>query len=1128
MLTLFYNTIMKKLFVLLAFILCACVGNAQVDLDDEINDTQNTENNDEYDNDFNEVMKSEIVGVLDFESLGPIQHISADKSKFIVCYGNSNIAFVDKSGQEPQIATTITDITPKLTRIRAAVEKDGYLYVCSRGNGYGVHYEGTYPELFFPFEKGLTKFKKDLDNFDECKQVGNATMNETGEPSPARWQHSLAITKKEGNAVDNYAFIRKKWNMEGRQYISFWIKPGKETHSDIVKIPLVWKDDVPVLSFAYDEDNLVGLDIEGKTYWGYYVLNKDWNNIKVVIAGTTITLYSRGQEGGEWQKSLVRTGKITGNYFGVGLNTNSEDETVLVDELAYNPDNIENVMYKNGELTVIDLEDNKVVNNYQLNMRCLDLIVDGKYLYLGMIGGMNVYDISQPDNPKLVGINRDATRTWTYPTASMTANYHYSVNAEELQRMAIDEHDGVKYLVAGSDVGGVNLFDITNPEKPTFLKQISKVPKVSAMGNSANRSSVPQYIQWGVVMEYPYVYSTVASYQQFQHNDFFDGSYNLINKDDIVYGIMVSDISDIENVKSKIIRIDEDNYPTYVDADGDARPNMLVRQGDNLIGNLSDKGIMVFNINGMDTRYVGCRKMPNNGRVYALCATDDNQIAIGDFYKGNIWNERKMYVINLNEQYRRQQRYYSALNEAKKAKEEHEIEEGGSAFGAATKALEKYEFSNEQLAEMEDDDIENAVDILKNAALIANNNQEATQLILGRHFSDSYTASLPAGWTIACSNVNEDGDPTGFYANNGVFSARGSNDKSFDMTQTISCLPEGTYKITALCATTTEDGTARAAVYATAGSCKARTQEVVKKWDSEAREMSEYQCFVNLQDGQDLTIGVTTDAHSIYVSDFNIKYVPEDIPLVVASQMRYDFYDRQYDDVCEFDADDEKYAEASKVVLYPYRNKIVTTNNPDKVILNHNLVIDGVCNGLVLNDACPWYVSQATGHFITNEVDFMRRMDDEERWGTLILPFDAKSNDDVQFFALNQVVNKGQYQLLRFEPVETVKKNTPVVFKRLNESNIITIKGEASEFDVTEQDIFETDTDSELWKLYGVYNSSESQFNEYAYNFQENAIVNDFQSFKDYVKPMRAFFVVGQPIDVEKIEIGRASCRERV
>ena len=646
-----YKNIMKKVLILLSFILCACTGNAQDELDNEIIDPKQTEENGGNEGNVNEVMESEIVGVLDYENLGSIQYISADKTNYFVSYGTNNISFVDKTGQTPVTTDDITNVTNKITRIRATVERDGYLYVCSRGNGYGVHFEGAYPDLFFPFEKGLNKFKKDLDNFDEYFANGDAHMNETGEPSPSRWQHSLQMYKSEGEENENYTFIRKKWELKGNQYISFWVKPNKEYHSDIVKIPIIWKDEKPVLSFAFDEDNLVGLEVGGKVYWGYYVLNKDWNNVKIVITGSTITLYVRDLEGAEWHKACVRTGAIEGNYFGVGLNTNATEETVLIDDLAWHPSNIENVLYRNGELTVIDLEDKKIVCNYQLNMRCLDMLVDGKFLYLGMIGGLNIYDISQPDKPKLVGMNREGTRTWTYPVASKTANYHYSVKAEELQRMAIDEHEGIKYLVAGSDVGGVNLFDITDPTHPTFVKQISKVPKVSAYGSNNNRSSIPQYIQWGVVMEYPYIYSTVASYQQFQHNDFFDGTFNMVNKDDIVYGIMVSDISDLNNVKSKIIRIDEDNYPTYVDADGDSRPNMLIKQGNTLIGNLSDKGIMVFRKDGMDSQFVGCRQMPGAGRTAALHITSDGLILVGEGIVGKAWNDRKLFVLDFTQKY---------------------------------------------------------------------------------------------------------------------------------------------------------------------------------------------------------------------------------------------------------------------------------------------------------------------------------------------------------------------------------------------------------------------------------------------------------------------------------------------
>lgn len=633
--------------IIISLILTSCRSFAQDDLDYIVVEPSDP---DSIRQDPKELLETEFIAIVDFDDLDAIQYINNDDSTIYVSYGINNICTIDRNNPEYTPFSHVTNLTSKNTRIRSVAEKGDYLYVCSRGNGYGVHYEGKYPELLFPFENNLEQFNnKNLDNFDEYKGVGSAFMNESGSPSPSRWQHSLAMFKDTGLSDENHTYIRKQWSIASNGYISFWINPAQKAHSDILIMPIVWQDNDPVLSFAIDEDNLVGLVVGEKVYWGYYVLDDGWTNIKITCIDNTITLFVRGQECGNWKKSLVRKGSIAGNYFGIGLNTNSEKETVMIDDLAYNPSDIENVLYRNGELTVIYKKSMQVVCSYSLNMRCLDILIDGNTLYLGMIGGLNIYDISIPTKPKLIGINRESQRTWTYPLSSMTANYYYKVQADELQRMAIST-DGIrKYLAAGSDGAGVLLYDITVPTSPRFIQKANVVPKVAVTNNDGSATTTYQYIQWGIVFNFPYIYSTVASYQKLQHNEYFDGPYSLVEKDDLIYGIMVTDISDSNTLNSRIIPIDEEDYPTYIDPDGDSRPNLLVSQGNYLVGNLSDKGIMLFFKNGMDTKYIGSLQMPNNGRTYALSSTSDGKIIVGDYYKGYEWNERKLYVLQFHE-----------------------------------------------------------------------------------------------------------------------------------------------------------------------------------------------------------------------------------------------------------------------------------------------------------------------------------------------------------------------------------------------------------------------------------------------------------------------------------------------
>ena len=604
------------------------------------------EQNDGID-DIGSISANEIESTYDFMRFGGIQFITPDDSFIYVSHGTNSISRLKRSSTGLTLEQTLSVANSKATRIRSAVIKGDYIYACSRGNGYGVHYESKYPELFFPFEAGLSEFSENLDNFDEYQSAGSAYMNETGDPSPTRWQHSLLVHKGEGSSDDNYCSLKKAWKRSGTANFSLWMKYDCECDSDVY-LPIIWSGDEIVLSLVVSPDRHIGLHSSSGTYFGDYVVDDEWKAIKISVKYNNLTLYIRDKECGDWVNVCDGKGSIYGDSFGIGLKTESENVNILIDDLAYNSPDIEDYLFRNGELTVIDKRTLEVLSTYQLNMRCLDLLVDGDYLYLGMIGGLNVYDLSDPIHPKLCSINREGDRGWTYPTASMKSNYHYNVKAEELQRMSIASHDGVKYLAAGSDAWGVLLYDITNPLIPKLTERVNIVPKVTAYDSNGNKRSIFKYIQWGCVMDYPYIYSTVASNHTLQHNEYYDGSYTLANPNNRIYGLMVSDISDLDNIKSKIITIDESSYPTFIEPEGDARPNMLVRSGNTLIGNLSDKGIMLFDVRGMETKYLGSRNMPAKGRVYALSVSEDGKLYAGDLTVANEWNERKLYVVNLD------------------------------------------------------------------------------------------------------------------------------------------------------------------------------------------------------------------------------------------------------------------------------------------------------------------------------------------------------------------------------------------------------------------------------------------------------------------------------------------------
>lgn len=75
------------------------------------------------------------------------------------------------------------------------------------------------------------------------------------------------------------------------------------------------------------------------------------------------------------------------------------------------------------------------------------------------------------------------------------------------------------------------------------------------------------------------------------------------------------------------------------------------------------------------------------------------------------------------------------------------------------------------------------------------------------------------------------------------------------------------------------------------------------------------------------------------------------------------------------------------------------------------------------------YVTNEKGKYFKNPTTpptYTRETEHSSNWGTLILPFEAKSDDDVQLYKLTNVSGS----TLSFSPVKTVASNTPCVFKK--------------------------------------------------------------------------------------------------
>lgn len=409
----------------------------------------------------------------------------------------------------------------------------------------------------------------------------------------------------------------------------------------MIELPLV-KD---MFSVCLDSSCRMGVKLAGKCRWGqYHCPEGTWVNVKFVASEGVASLSVRPSETpSAWTEVCsALTGDFTYDAICCGVEGKSAAD-IRIDEFAYAATGIEGKSYVNGALTVLNKKTFEVLCQYRLDLRGLSLLLKDNLLYMGMIGGVNIYDISNPCAPSLLSCFRDpAGRYWDYPQKCESL-YKWRVPGQECQRMDMMElPDGRRILVGGCDTDGIILIDVTDPGKPRLHKHICTTPRVGIEGSDARKK---KYIEWGVCCDYPYIYTSVASLHSLVHTDYFSGQYTPRDWTPDTYGIKVYDISDPSAVRDTLILVPHGYFPTHIAKEGDSCPNEISRTGDKLYLNFSEHGVAVFNADGFESSFGGMITLPGTGRVRCTHPAPNGGLVVGDGAIFGPWQDCNVYLL---------------------------------------------------------------------------------------------------------------------------------------------------------------------------------------------------------------------------------------------------------------------------------------------------------------------------------------------------------------------------------------------------------------------------------------------------------------------------------------------------
>ncbi len=426
------------------------------------------------------------------------------------------------------------------------------------------------------------------------------------------------------------------------------------------------------------------------------------------------------------------------------------------------------------------------------------------------------------------------------------------------------------------------------------------------------------------------------------------------------------------------------------------------------------------------------------------------------------------------------------------------------------------------------DNYNQAVNVLRNAKTIAENNGDATTLIANYDLSNTTLSDgkAPNGWTTAPFWTANDGNgnTNDVFTQNGqqvynVWYRNGITD--IEINQTINNLPNGTYRFSVDLGTNGFTAPDAASMVAFIRGDRVGASEQISTWNNDAgtRVFGTYSAATEITSGNQVTIGIRSVGHYFQMTSPHLEYIGNDATAAQetdASYLRQDYFWRRYtvtgdngahtkteNQIYEYDATNADFANAKNVVIYGNQaNMIVKAAAVDQFENTNNKVVNGVCANLVITDGSPLSITSTTGEFEATTATYSRAMSNV--WGTLILPFPVQAVSGQAFYTLRSV-DEGEGTMGFNRIGDEIPANTPLAFRMTAGGDQLDI--EMSNVDVELTTATQNDATTVVgWKAEGTYSSGTTleHGNNYYYIAQNkfwNASVNDVR-----VAPFRAWY----------------------
>lgn len=450
--------------------------------------------------------------------------------------------------------------------------------------------------------------------FDEFKGNNNIIISETGK-GVNTGIYSCMLKSTDLCGSKDFSYLKKnldKVSLEGS--LSFWLRVDTLLHS--AEIPLLGINESVSLNVYLEnnsnDDFYVGLKYgeAQKTCGGKKIPKGKWNNYKIEIKEGVIEVYQRTIECGDWicllrnhlEKPLSYNKLLTGLGACIGSNV------LYIDDLYYNPTDIDEVAYINGMLVVLDKNNLSIKNKYYSDIKFTGITTIGNSLVVNGLKGFNVYDITDKDSP--VQAFQHRTSEWL-----------------EYQGGDTFTKDGKNYAFLCNYYSGYTIIDVSNPYETSIVLENSYSDLKTSDGEDCKG------FNFDVKVKYPFVYATNATLNA------------NINTSIDKRGITYMDISDFSKIIPEVYVMDREDYSSNRSM-GDNHPSRMGMWDKYLFINNAEKGIAIYEtVNGIPS-YIGCYNKEMTGNIHAIGVTKDGYLVLGNAV-GN--STKNIYIKSLYE-----------------------------------------------------------------------------------------------------------------------------------------------------------------------------------------------------------------------------------------------------------------------------------------------------------------------------------------------------------------------------------------------------------------------------------------------------------------------------------------------